>query len=128
MQEACTLTWDEPRHCSQPRSFFQLWQGAETSCFLSHFQMALLILHGEGWMPSSSFLGAELARFCPLSALLAGGGGSGGTERGGRGGVWKGQGQSAARMKRGGWSPRACSVSHEGCEEGLNLSCSNKSS
>lgn len=99
MQEACTLTWDEPPHCSQPRSFFQLWQGAETSCFLSHFQMALLILHGEGWMPSSSFLGAELARFCPLSAPLAGGGGGGGgggTERGGRGGVWKGQEQSAA--------------------------------
>lgn len=86
MREACALTWDEPLLRAQPDSFFQLWQGAETSCFLSRFQMAPLILCGEGWMPSSSFLGAELARFCPLSALLAavgGGGGGRGAERGG---------------------------------------------
>ena len=67
MQVACALTWDEPLNRSQPHSFLQLWQGTETSCFLSHFQTAPLALRREGWTRSSLFLGAELARFalCP---------------------------------------------------------------
>jgi len=72
MRAACALTWDELLNRSQPRSFLRLWQGTETSCFLSRFQAAPLALRREGWTRSSSFLRAELARFCPLSTPLAG--------------------------------------------------------
>lgn len=63
-QTACALTWDEPLNHSQPHPLLWLWQAAETSCFLSHFQRAL---RREGWVRSSLFLRAELARFalCP---------------------------------------------------------------
>lgn len=44
---ACALTWDEPLNRSQPRSFLRLWQGTETSWFLSRFQTAPLALCGE---------------------------------------------------------------------------------
>lgn len=91
-QVACALTWDEPLNRSQPHSFLRLWQGTETSCFLSRFQTASLALHGEGWTRSSFFLRAELARFA-LCPPHWGGGGAG---RGGQGSTRRGWGSSTA--------------------------------